>query len=498
MAKKKLKKIPKSVAKAKKKAKVLASKKPAKKIVKKVLKKKPVKNTVKKIGQKPQESSFSNEALFRARIKVIGIGGGGGSIVSEIGRYLEKATFVVADTDVRSIRKRPGIKYLLFGESFTHGLGAGLNVDLAKSAAVSAKEKMSQLIKDQDIVVFVASLGGGVGSGATEVFAQAAKEFGGITLGIFTLPFKFEGANKQNIARNTLKNLRQSLNVSLVIPNEKIFKIIDEQTPITEAFSMVNRRLIESLESLIDLIYSPGIINIDFADLRTVLSGLGNTGFLNTVVASGKDRADKICQTILQNPLLQNTAIESEKILLNIAGSASLSMMEVEKISRHVSEVNPKAKIIFGISKNAKLNNKIKATILMTGGGSKEVVAPATVEKPVAAPKLSEAKAAPVKAKTKPKKVSKPKPVAPETKPNNTVPIKKPKEEIPVVPVFQPIETPAEAKLSVIQTPKPSKPAIRRSALEIKKAEELEEKRREDQEKEWEIPAFLRKIKYKS
>ena len=130
---------------------------------------------------------------------------------------------------------------------------------------------------------------------------------------------------------------------------------------------MVNKSLVESLESLVDLIYSPGIINIDFADLKTILNGLGNIAFLNTIEESGKNRAEKICERIFVNPLLQNSNFEVEKILLNIAGSSSLSMHEVEKISRRVAELSPKAKIIFGISKNLKLNNKIKTTILMTG-----------------------------------------------------------------------------------------------------------------------------------
>ena len=193
--------------------------------------------------QKISPTEFPAESLFKAKIKVIGIGGGGGSIVSEIGRSLEKATFVIADTDIRALKKKSGIKYFWFGEELTHGLGTGVNVDLAKQAAESAKEKISAIFKDQDIIIFIASLGGGLGSGATQIFAEAAREFGGITFGIFTMPFKFEGKNKQRIAQNALKSLRRSLNVSLVIPNEKIFKIIDANTPITNAFSTVNKSL---------------------------------------------------------------------------------------------------------------------------------------------------------------------------------------------------------------------------------------------------------------
>ena len=280
--------------------------------VKKAVKK--IKNKIAKKRKivKSEDIKIPTEPLFKAKIKVIGIGGGGGSIVSEIGRSLEKATFVVADTDIRALKKKSGIKYFWFGEDSTHGLGTGANVDLAKQAADGAKEKINGILKDQDIIVFIASLGGGLGSGATQVFAEVAKELGAITFGIFTMPFKFEGKNKYRIAQNSLKILRKSLNVSMVIPNEKIFKIIDVNTPITAAFSTVNKKLIESLESLIDLIYNPGVINIDFADLRTILNGTGNLAYLNTVEESGKDRVDKICNEIVSNPLLQSNSFEAE------------------------------------------------------------------------------------------------------------------------------------------------------------------------------------------
>lgn len=531
--KKPVKKVSKKIVKlVKKPKKVLFRKKknptsPRLRGTKSSTSKRSMKKTVKKFvarkirhkAEHKKIKDFPAESLFKAKIKVVGVGGGGGSIVSEIGRTLQKATFVVADTDVRALKKKNGIKYFCFGQEMTHGLGTGLNVDLAKRSAEGAKEKISGIFKDQDIVIFIASLGGGLGSGATQVFAQMAKEFGGITLGIFTMPFKFEGANKQRIALNALKVLRQSLNVTLVIPNEKIFKVIDANTAITDAFSLVNKSLIESLESLIDLIYSPGIINIDFADLRAILSGIGNSAFLNTIEESGKDRADKICDRILINPLLQNSTFEIEKILLNIAGSSNLSMMEVDKISRRVSELNPKSKIIFGISKDQKLKNKIKTTILMTGGGSKSEIVKAEaakiekiekdpiikvakeekiqsnhrLEKPVEKNlKIKNKKQKPKKPKIKKPKIQKPK-VEKKKKESTNVPVT----FIPVFPspmVASDLAGVEERKLSVIEPDViPVKTAIRRSGLEIRKAEELEEKKRQAQEKEWEIPAFLRK-----
>ncbi len=506
-------------------------KKAVKKLVKKLTPRKVVahkgkKHITRRTKINPAEE-FPAQSFFKAKIKVIGIGGGGGSIVSEIGRSLEKATFVIADTDVRVLKKKSGIKYFWFGQDLTHGLGTGVNVDLAKQAAESAKEKISSIFKDQDIIIFVASLGGGLGSGATQVFAEAAREFGGITFGIFTMPFKFEGKNKYRIAQNALRALRQSLNVSLVIPNEKIFKVIDETTPITNAFSIVNKSLMESLESLIDLIYNPGIINIDFADLRTILRGRGSSAFLNTVEESGKDRIEKICENIFKNPLLQSSNLCAEKILFNISGGENLSMFEVEKISSRIAEQNQKAKIIFGISKNPKLKNKIKTTILMTGGQ----ISDAEEDLPAHAGKIEDIEIKPVLAEKEVKKVIEPvkvetkaeimatkkreKPLAPARKkePKSKkrkkplVPVKKPdknaEKAVSFVPVFEvpvsPIPVLEQRRIDVIEAmPESGKKTIRRSGLEIRKAEELEEKKRLAQEKEWEIPAFLRKVKFKS
>jgi len=502
---KKAKKIVKKIKPAKRR-KVLVAKPKIKKLKKKVTKKIVVKKIkVKKIKRKvvkKENTDFSVESLFKAKIKVIGIGGGGGSIVSEIGRSLKKATFVIADTDIRALKKKSGIKYFWFGQDLTHGLGTGVDVDLGKRAAEQAKEKISEFFKDQDIIIFVASLGGGLGSGATQVFAQAAKEFGGITLGIFTMPFKFEGKNKFRIAQNALKLLRQSLNVSLVIPNEKIFKIIDASTPITNAFSTVNKSLIESLESLIDLIYNPGVINIDFADLRTILSGIGNLAFLNTVEESGKDRVEKTCENIFKNPLLQNNAFTAEKILFNIAGAENLSMFEVEKISSHIANLNPKAKIIFGISKEAKLKNKIKTTILATGAPAglkiKEKKAVEVVKEPVV--KKVSAKGGSALGGKKKKVIRKDKKL--EEKKEVSQKEEKPVSFVPVSIVETPVSVAEQSQMSVVEVvEKKSLPtarqAIRRSGLEIRKAEELQEKKKLAQEKEWEIPAFLRKVKIK-
>ncbi|HCC59826.1 MAG: hypothetical protein A2402_00340 [Candidatus Staskawiczbacteria bacterium RIFOXYC1_FULL_37_43] len=502
-SKKKLFNRVKKVSKAvKKQVKVKKSKK-TKKIIKKSIAEK------RKIVQPQTKLADSrDESLFKAKIKVVGIGGGGGSIVSEIGRSLPRASFLVADTDIRALKKRPGLKYFWFGENLTRGLGTGSNLELGKKAALQAKEKVESILKGQDIVILIASLGGGLGSGAAQVFAEIARDCGVITFGIFTMPFKFEGKSKHKTAQNALRALKPLLNVSLVIPNEKIFKIINANTPITQAFSVVNKSLTDSLESLINLIYNPGVINIDFADLRTILRGRGNMSFLNTIEESGKDRADKICKNVLLNPLLQSSKFQAEKILFNISGSDTLSMFEVEKISRHIAESNPAAKIIFGISKNHKLKNKIKTTILMTGRAAGGKFIEDEFESPIikevsgpeaAKPEKPKKKISIAEKKNKQKKTKKP---GAKKSGSSQKPTEKQDGQI-LAPVFGNTSVSAglspagEKRLSIVEEfSAPAKKAIRRSGLDVKKVQEQEEKKRVAQEKEWEIPAFLRRVKF--
>jgi len=427
-------------------------------------------------------------AIFRPKIRVVGIGGGGGSIVSEIGKTLEKTSFVIVDTDIRAIKKKPGIKYFYFGQTLTHGLGTGMNPDLAKKAAENEKERITKLLEGQDIIILVASLGGGLGSGATPVLAEISRNLNNVTLGIFTLPFRFEGKKKAKIGQRALKNLKEHINALVTIPNERIFKIIDDKTSITEAFSLVNKNLVRSLESLIDLIYNPGVINIDFADLRTILKGRGMMAFLNSVEASGKARADEVVDKILSNPLF-NSNIKAERILFNIAGGNNLSMIEGEKISRRIADMNPKAKIIFGISKNQKPKNRIKTTLLITGPSSLPVVAKSE-EKPK---KKKSGNLAKKKQKPKTAKIHPVKSAKGGAKQFNRIKKKRMEEKSSDLPLIK-NSIPITVGVSLNQ-PTGKKEMIRRTALEAKKVQEMEENKKLNQEAEWEIPAFLRRMK---
>ena len=330
---------------------------------------KKLKQAIKKSLAKPE-----TEQIKKTKIRVIGIGGGAGNIISEIAPKIEKATFVAANTDLKALKEVPKkVERFHFGGNLTQGLGTGMNPELGESAALSDRERIKKLLENQDFCILIATLGGGVGSGAAPVFAKIAKNLGNLTLGIFTLPFKFEGEKKMEIARVALEKIKPRLNALLIIPNERIFQIIDKKTPLKAALSAVNKSLVESLEGLIEMIYEPGLINIDFADLRTILEGQGRLSYLNTVIVQKKgqnkgDVSQEAVEKVLNNPLYPYSIRGAKGILLNIAGEKDLQLAEVSRISKTISGlVNKEAKIIFGISQNKKYSNVIKTTLLATG-----------------------------------------------------------------------------------------------------------------------------------
>jgi len=317
---------------------------------------------------KDQGKALNN--LYKTKVRVIGIGGGAGNIISEIALKLPKINFVAVNTDTQDLKKVAGKKILCFqfGQDLTKGQGTGMDVDLARDAALREKEKIKKLFSGYDFCIFIACLGGGTGSGAAPVFAKIAKSFGLVTLGIFTLPFKFEGERKLEIAKTALRDLRPNVNALIILPNEKIFQVIDKNSSFKETFSIINKNLAENLIGLIETIYQPGLINIDFADLKTVLEGQGKLAFLNTIlIEKEKDKTEAIKQ-IINNPFYFYGIKGAKSVLLNIVGEKNLSLFDISQFSKTISELaNPEAKIVFGIGQNKKLRNQIKITFLATG-----------------------------------------------------------------------------------------------------------------------------------
>lgn len=332
------------------------------------------------------------EPIHETKVRVIGIGGGGCSIISEIAYGIKKADFVAANTDFQALKQADKkCKKFQFGQALTRGLGCGTDPNLGARAAQSEKERISRLFKGIDLCVLVASLGGGTGSGSAPIFAEIARELKSyerdltssdekeglgfregvkskiIVIGIFTLPFKFEGDRKMQIARSAIRKMIPDFNALAIIPNEKIFQIIEKDTPLRDAFSAVNQKLAVNLEGLIETIYLPGIINIDFADFRAILDERGKMLFLNLAEAEGPNRSEEAIKKILESPLSEYDIKGFEKILFNIAGPKDLKMSEVEQISRAISDFNRRAKIIFGISQIRTPGDKIKITLLAIG-----------------------------------------------------------------------------------------------------------------------------------
>lgn len=406
---------------------------------------------------KPEEVA---EKIKKIKIQLIGIGGGGGNIVSEIAqRTKAKISFIIADTDLKALSRFPrSIEKFHFGQTLTQGLGTGMNPEMGEIAARNEREEIKKILTGQDFVILVATLGGGIGSGAAPVFAQISKNLGNLTYGIFTLPFLFEGKRKKEIAQQALLKLRRKLNAFSILPNERIFQVIERNTPLKQALSTINKSLAESLRNLIEIIFRPALINIDFADLRTIFEGRGSLAYLNsTQIEKGNEQ--KEIERILHSPFYSYSIEGAEGVLLNIAGQKDLSLVLVSQISKTISEkVDKEAKIIFGISRTEKKQGTI-VTLLATG--SSKI--------------LDEI------SRDRRKKQLKEKPPGQKEKaqPPPSLAKKKTKREEKV---------PKKDNVS-----KETEIVVRKNGLQLKKEIEEEEDEMLAKEKFWEVPAFLRR-----
>lgn len=426
------------------------------------------------------------DKIKKTKIRVIGIGGGGGNIVSEIASKIRGTSFVAANTDqqaLKAIEKK--VQVFQFGESFTHGLGSGMNPETAELAAEAEKERIKKLLEGQDMVILVATLGGGTGSGAAPVFARISRSLGNLTLGIFTLPFKFEGERKMENANLAIEKIRSKLNTFIVMPNERVFQVVEKTAPLIKAFSAINKILTKSLEGLIETIFEPGVINIDFADVRTILEGQGKLAYLNTVeIPKSEITAKETIEKVLNSPLYSYGIRGARGVILNIAGEKELGLAEVSQISQTICNLaNKEAKIVFGIAQGKKYENIIKTTLLATGCAQRNfdnnsVIKPPSPKvkknKVIKKIKIAVKKVIPSSKPAKKRKKSKPKSVSPQ--------------KIPVVP-------PVVQEKTEIQPAVEKKIEIRKNAIQIKEEIEAEEAKILEREKIWETPAFLRKNK---
>lgn len=484
--------------------------------------KKTLKKPLPKTGTKEGEAEKVS-ALKRTKIRVIGIGGGGGNIVSELAQGIKRASFLAANTDLQALREvSRKVERFPFGQSFTRGLGTGMNPELAETAGQNEQERIKKILQGQDLVIIIACLGGGTGSGAAPIFAKISRNLGNLTYGIFTLPFKFEGEKKVEIAKSALDNLRPKLNAITILPNERIFQIIDKTTPLKAALSSINKNLAAALTGLIETIYQPGLINIDFADLRTVLQGQGRLAYLNTISLPKKEGTAKdAIEKALVSPLYPYGIKGAKGVLFNIVGGKGISLEEVSQISKTISEkANPEAKIVFGLQPLSSVRgvghqDAIKTTVFATGCATKVFSDKIPKRKSASRPKKSSRpkkkkiktevvaevnppkKSSQNKISTKIKPISKLKEKTKKIKKNRSKKVKiKTSKELPKEGLQPKIEAPEENSGQTSgEEKKIIEVKIRKSALQIKKETEEVEKEMIEKEKFWETPSFLRQKK---
>jgi cell division protein FtsZ len=304
-----------------------------------------------------------------ARIKVIGVGGGGSNAVNRMVRAgFEGVEFIVANTDLQALKTNAAPVKIQIGSKFTKGLGAGADPNVGRSAALEDTDKILQALDGADMIFVTTGLGGGTGTGAAPVIASLASEIGALTVAVVTKPFKFEGKKRQLQAERGLEALRDCVDTIITIPNERLLTIIDRSTPLTEAFGTADDVLRQAIQGISDLILVSGLINLDFADVKTIMSGMGQA-MMGTGMAEGDNRAVEAARRAISSPLLEGASVNGARgIIINVTGGPDLSLMEVSAASTIVQEAaDEDANIIFGAVVDPELKGKVKITVIATG-----------------------------------------------------------------------------------------------------------------------------------
>ncbi len=304
-----------------------------------------------------------------AKIRVIGVGGGGGNAVNRmIDAQLGGIEFIAANTDLQALQKCRAPYKLQIGDQLTKGLGAGADPETGRKAALEDTEKILELLDGADMVFLTAGLGGGTGSGAVPIIASLASEIGALTVAVVTKPFSFEGRRRMMIAEQATEELRGAVDTLITIPNERLLSFVERGTPLSEAFRIADDVLRQAVQGISDLITIPGEVNVDFADVRTIMTGMG-MALMGTGVAKGENRALEAAQRAISSPLLEETSIQGAKgVLLNISGGRDMTLHEVAEAARIISEaVDPDANIISGMVIDEALEEAMKVTVIATG-----------------------------------------------------------------------------------------------------------------------------------
>ncbi len=304
-----------------------------------------------------------------ARIKVVGVGGGGGNAVNRmIDCKMRGIEFIAGNTDLQALRGGRAPVKVQLGTSLTRGLGAGGDPEVGRNSALEDTERILELLDGSDMVFLTAGLGGGTGTGALPIFASLAAELGALTVAVVTKPFSFEGRRRMELAEAGIEELRSAVDTLITIPNERLLSFVERGTPLTEAFRIADDVLRQAVQGISDLITVPGEVNVDFADVKTIMTGMG-MALMGTGIAKGENRALEAAQRAISSPLLEETSIEGAKgVLLNISGGSDLSLHEVDEAARVIAEaVDPTANIISGLVIDDAMQDEMKVTVIATG-----------------------------------------------------------------------------------------------------------------------------------
>ncbi len=306
-----------------------------------------------------------------ATIKVIGVGGGGCNAVNRmIEAGLSGVEFFAVNSDVQALRNTLTENTIQIGTNLTRGLGAGANPTVAREAAEDSREDLAMVIEGADLVFITAGMGGGTGTGAGPVIADIARETGALTIAVVTKPFAFEGRKRMQVAENGIAELEQKVDTLITIPNERILQVIEKRTPLNEAFSYADDVLRQGIQGISDLITQPGLINLDFADVKTVMSDAGSA-MMGIGDGSGEHRAADAAQKAIASPLLETTIEGARGVIFNITGGPDMAMYEVNEAAEMISRaVDNDAQIIFGASIDPTMSGKVRVTVLAAGFGA--------------------------------------------------------------------------------------------------------------------------------
>lgn len=306
-----------------------------------------------------------------ARIKVVGAGGSGKNAINHmVTSKVKGVDFIAVNTDAQDLHHSLAKKKIHIGKNLTKGLGTGMNPDLGRRAVEETKEELQEALKGADMVFVAGGMGGGTGSGSAPVIAKTAKELGALTVAVVTKPFFFEGQQRARVAEQALDNLRKEVDAYVVIPNDRLLANIDRNTTAKQAFALCDEVLKQAVEGISDLITTPGIINIDFADVRSVMENTG-AALMGIGMGTGEKRAEDAAKMAISSPLLDISIAGAKGVLFSVAGGDDLTMFEIQDAAKVITEsIDPSAKVIFGTVRDEKLKKgEVKVTVIATGFG---------------------------------------------------------------------------------------------------------------------------------